>query len=165
MKQRTGLWIVASITRAVDDKAAQKLLSDTFKRQLKFDCTYSAVTFICSKTDDISRTEATDSLQLREKKMGQTEDQLQALSRQRKGLASQMKEARRKKEDCESVTEDADEKTEVWDALKDRLDDGDTVYAPAEKSKKLKRTARASANPRKRRRESADSDDEIEIIS
>lgn len=67
MKQCTGLWIVAPINRAVDDKAAKTLLGDTFKRQLKFDGTYSAVTFICSKTDDISRTEAAESLRLGDK--------------------------------------------------------------------------------------------------
>jgi hypothetical protein len=49
-----GLWIVAPITRAVDDKAAKSLLGESFKRQLKYDGTYSRVTFICSKTDDIS---------------------------------------------------------------------------------------------------------------
>ena len=37
MKQCTGLWIVAPINRAVDDKAAKSLLGDSFKRQLKMD--------------------------------------------------------------------------------------------------------------------------------
>lgn len=35
MKQCTGLWIVAPITRAVDDKSAKNLLGDSFKRQCK----------------------------------------------------------------------------------------------------------------------------------
>ncbi|KAG9237561.1 hypothetical protein BJ875DRAFT_481201 [Amylocarpus encephaloides] len=60
------LWIVAPIGRAVDDKAAKNLLGESFKRQLKFDGIYSRVTFICSKTDDISITEATESLDLEE---------------------------------------------------------------------------------------------------
>ena len=50
MKQCTGLWIVSPINRAVDDKVAKNLLGSTFRRQLKYDGTYSAVTFICSKT-------------------------------------------------------------------------------------------------------------------
>lgn len=54
MKQCTGLWIVAPINRAVDDKAAKSLLGESFKRQLKYDGTYSRITFICSKSDDIS---------------------------------------------------------------------------------------------------------------
>lgn len=62
MKQCTGLWIVAPINRAVDDKAAKSLLGESSKRQLKMDGGFSAVTFICSKTDDISLLEAQDSL-------------------------------------------------------------------------------------------------------
>lgn len=54
MKQCTGLWIVSPINRAVDDKAAKNLLGSTFRRQLKYDGTYSAVTFICSKTGKCS---------------------------------------------------------------------------------------------------------------
>ncbi|KAL6715664.1 hypothetical protein ACLMJK_006625 [Lecanora helva] len=64
MKQCTGLWIVAPINRAVDDKAAKSLLGESFKRQLKMDGGFNSVTFICSKTDDISLEEAQDSLGL-----------------------------------------------------------------------------------------------------
>lgn len=53
-----SIWIVAPITRAVDDKTAHKLMSQSFKLQLKFDCKYDYVTFVCSKTDDISISEA-----------------------------------------------------------------------------------------------------------
>lgn len=52
MKQCIGLWIVSPINRAVDDKAAKNLLGSAFRRQLKFDGTYSAITFICSKTGE-----------------------------------------------------------------------------------------------------------------
>ncbi|KAL0944779.1 uncharacterized protein CTRU02_202666 [Colletotrichum truncatum] len=62
IKSCTGLWIVSPINRAVDDKTAKSLLGNTFKRQLKYDDIYSAVTFICSYTDDISITEAVESL-------------------------------------------------------------------------------------------------------
>lgn len=164
MKQCTGLWIVAPINRAVDDKAAQKLLGDTFKRQLKFDGTYSAVTFICSKTDDISKTEAIDSLGLGQE-MTDIDSQLQALERRRKELSAQQKEAKGKKQDYESVFEEVDEKIDIWDALKDRLDEGETVYAPAERTKKRKKASRTSTSSRKKRRASADSDDEVEVIS
>ena len=42
MKQCTGLWIVAPIIRAVDDKAAKNLLGESFKRQLKMDGGFSS---------------------------------------------------------------------------------------------------------------------------
>ncbi|CAG5158211.1 uncharacterized protein ALTATR162_LOCUS5040 [Alternaria atra] len=64
LKHCSGLWIVAPIGRAVDDKAAKTLLGGSFKRQLKCDGGFSSVTFICSKTDDISVTEAINSLEL-----------------------------------------------------------------------------------------------------
>ncbi|KAF3022460.1 hypothetical protein E8E14_009658 [Neopestalotiopsis sp. 37M] len=57
------IWIVAPITRAVDDKTAKKLLGQSFKLQLKLDCKYDRVTFICSKTDEISVMEAGKSFQ------------------------------------------------------------------------------------------------------
>ena len=41
-KQCTGLWIVAPIIRAVDDKAAKNPLGESFKRQLEMDGGFSA---------------------------------------------------------------------------------------------------------------------------
>ncbi|KAM0820488.1 putative Dynamin N-terminal domain-containing protein [Seiridium cardinale] len=64
LKKCTGLWIVAPITRAVDDKTAQNMLGQSFKLQLKYDDKYSHVTFIYSKTDDILIAEAVKSLGL-----------------------------------------------------------------------------------------------------
>ena len=46
-----AVWILAPITRAVDDNTAKDLIGETFKRQLLMDGQYSAVTFICSTTD------------------------------------------------------------------------------------------------------------------
>lgn len=57
MEQCSGLWVVAPITRAVDDKAAQTLMGKSFRRQLQLDGMYSNVTVICSKTDQITVSE------------------------------------------------------------------------------------------------------------
>ncbi|KAM7193284.1 hypothetical protein V8F20_008479 [Naviculisporaceae sp. PSN 640] len=54
IEECTGLWVIAAITRAVDDKSAQNLLGESFRRQLQIDGSYSAITFICSKTDDLN---------------------------------------------------------------------------------------------------------------
>lgn len=43
------LVVVTPINRAVDDKAAKSPLGESFKRQLKYDETYSRITFISSK--------------------------------------------------------------------------------------------------------------------
>lgn len=50
----SSVWVVSPIIRAVDDKAAKNLLGTSFKLQLTMDGNYSNVTFVCSKTDDIS---------------------------------------------------------------------------------------------------------------
>ncbi|KAF2031640.1 hypothetical protein EK21DRAFT_62781 [Setomelanomma holmii] len=157
MKQCTGLWIVAPINRAVDDKAAKNLLGDSFKRQLKYDGGFSSVTFICSKTDDISITEAIDTLEL--------EDEVQELEDERKRFQRQIKDVQEKigalKEEQDvyriSQKEVADE-IEMWDQLKERFDEGETVYAPVPQSVKRKKSS--SDNARKRRHKSDDDDDD-----
>lgn len=54
-------WITAAIQRAVDDKTAQKLLNDNFKRQMGLDGSYSNISFVCTKTDDILECETINS--------------------------------------------------------------------------------------------------------
>ncbi|KAF6838682.1 tat pathway signal sequence [Colletotrichum musicola] len=53
IKDCTGLWVVAPISRAVSEKSARELLGTSFRRQMMFDSAFSAVSFICSKADDI----------------------------------------------------------------------------------------------------------------
>ncbi|TEB25954.1 hypothetical protein FA13DRAFT_1668374, partial [Coprinellus micaceus] len=67
MKEAHRIWIVAPITRAVDDGAAQKLLGDMFKTQLLSDRRYNSqcITFIASKNDDVSCKEIITALKLR----------------------------------------------------------------------------------------------------
>jgi len=58
----SSIWIVSPINRAVDDKAAKHLLGTSFKLQLTMDGSYSNITFICSKTDEIAIKEVADKL-------------------------------------------------------------------------------------------------------
>lgn len=62
MKSCAGIWIVAPINRAVDNKTAKDLMGDHFKRQLHLDGSFSAVTVICSKTDDMTLESAVTNL-------------------------------------------------------------------------------------------------------
>lgn len=157
IKQCTGLWIVAPITRAVDDKAAKTLLGDSFKMQLKYDGGFSSVTFICSKTDDISITEAIDTLQL--------EDEVEELYAQERELEQEIKETQTKIEDLRESQHvytlsgrEAAEEIEIWEELKDKLDDGEEVYAPTPKSTKRKKGASAKKSRKKRQANDEDSD-------
>ncbi|KAE9406068.1 hypothetical protein BT96DRAFT_934341 [Gymnopus androsaceus JB14] len=62
------VWIVAPITRAVDDKVAKDLLGDKFKAQMMMDGRVrpdsNAITFIATKCDDISCNEIIEDLNL-----------------------------------------------------------------------------------------------------
>lgn len=64
MQQCSALWVVAPITRAVNDKTAKDLLGKSFKRQLHMDGSLKNLTFVCSKTDDNNIMESANSLTL-----------------------------------------------------------------------------------------------------
>jgi hypothetical protein len=159
MKQCTGLFIVAPINRAVDDKAAKSLLGESFKRQLKFDGTYSRITFICSKTDDISIIEASDSLGLEEEMSAdwQTIDQLE---KEQRVLKQSAKDLRESKAVYTELISDADDAIDVWDKLKDELEDGKTVFAPSDATKKRKRSAEPLRSRKKSKTSQANSDND-----
>ena len=162
LKQCTGLWIVAPITRAVDDKAAKTLLGDSFKRQLKYDGGFSNVTFICSKTDDISITEATDSLGLEEQISG-LDSQEKAFKRKIEDLQEKIADLSADKDRLKMDQDTADEDVEIWESLLDQLSSGDTVFAPANSKSKRKRSA-PKEKDRKRRRTDDDESDEDFIV-
>lgn len=138
MKQCTGLFIVAPINRAVDDKAAKSLLGESFKRQLKFDGTYSRITFICSKTDDISLTEAADSLGL-DDQLTEDYDKIDELQKQVRTLKTSMQEFKDTREVYQGIIDDCVDNIEIWEALKDKVEEGKKVWAPKEKKTKNKR--------------------------
>ncbi|TDL29353.1 hypothetical protein BD410DRAFT_18164 [Rickenella mellea] len=81
MKKCNCIWILAPITRAVDDKTARDLLGDAFKAQLMMDGGFadveSTITFVATKCDDISCSEVIRALQLEdEPELEDIEDRL-----------------------------------------------------------------------------------------
>ncbi|KAF2471415.1 uncharacterized protein BDR25DRAFT_223354 [Lindgomyces ingoldianus] len=161
MKQCTGLWIVAPITRAVDDKAAKTLLGDSFKRQLKYDGGFSSVTFVCSKTDDISITEAIDSLAL-EEEISALEDQEREYKKTIEELRKKIQDLVESKEVYKLAIEGADKDIEIWDELQDKLNDGATVYAPNQSNSKRKRENSGEKSRKLQRARYYDSDDDMD---
>jgi hypothetical protein len=135
MKQCTGLFIVAPINRAVDDKAAKSLLGESFKRQLKFDGTYSRITFICSKTDDISITEASDSLGL-EDKMSPEWDRIDSIEKNIRDLKKLVGDLKDEKRVYTDLGDDADDAVEKWEEMKGKVEDGQDVFAPPSPKKR-----------------------------
>lgn len=158
MKQCTGLWIVAPINRAVDDKAAKSLLGESFKRQLKMDGGFNSVTFICSKTDDISFEEAQDSLGLDEE-MAPYWAEIDELSQKQKAMHKQLKELTETKTIYGETANDIDEQLDEWQTLKEKLEEGKSVVTPKPKGAK-KRKSGVKDKSRKKLRWTIDSDDE-----
>ena len=158
MKQCTGLWIVAPINRAVDDKAAKSLLGESFKRQLKMDGGFNSITFICSKTDDISLEEAQDSLGL-DDEMAPYWAEIDELSKTQKIKKTQLKELKETKTIYGEVLNDIDEQLDEWQVLKDKLEEGKSVVAPKSKGAR-KRKSGVKDKSRKKQRWTIGSDDE-----
>lgn len=81
MKKCSAHWVVAPINRAVDDKVAQDLLDKNLKVQLQMDCAFNGISFICTKTDDISISEVQATLDFEppsSKKRDKREEELKA---------------------------------------------------------------------------------------
>lgn len=152
LKSTTGLWIVAPINRAVDDKAAKSLLGESFKKQLQMDGGFSSVTFICSKTDDISVMEAQDSLGLGEE-IGTLELEAAAHRKENKKLEEKIEELKNSKSDYRAASESAMNDLETWECLKDDCEDGKVVFDPAS-GKKRGRGCHKLQKSRKKRRNS-----------
>ncbi|KAF1970216.1 hypothetical protein BU23DRAFT_601136 [Bimuria novae-zelandiae CBS 107.79] len=157
LKQCSGLWIVAPITRAVDDKSAKNLLGDTFRRQLKYDGNYPAVTFICSRCDDISIEEALTSLDL-------TEEAAELYAKKREyeqkiqDTEAQIEDLMQSASVYKVVLEEADDELDEWEPLKERVET-EEVFAPSTKANNKRKKGNRKVEARKRRRED-DSDTE-----
>ncbi|KAF7869938.1 hypothetical protein EAF04_004722 [Stromatinia cepivora] len=161
MKQCTGLWICAPINRAVDDKAAKSLLGESFKRQLKYDGQFSRITFICSKTDDISVLEASDSLGL-EDAMAEDYATIDQIDKQLDELKAKIADLKESIAVYSGVYNDADESLDIWDDLRRDIDAGEAVYAPKAKPGKSPKRKRSpsSRKSRKKMKISEDEDDD-----
>lgn len=124
LEKCTGLWIVAPINRAVNDRTAQKFLDDSTRNQLKMDCGFNKVTVICSKTDDIRVAEVQDSLDL-SAESSLLSEKLEEIERKRKSLPNSLKILRRDKaknaESLEQANEHLDDLSDLLDSLEDGI--------------------------------------------
>lgn len=117
------------------------------------------VTFVCSKTDDISLMEAQESLGL-DDEMGESWQKINELSKKQKALEKEKEELKETKNILGEAFNDADEQLEVWEALRDAIEEGKTVYAPKKKTTAKKRKSHDHQKSRKRQRHD-DSDDDF----
>lgn len=135
IKDCTGLFVVAPINRAVDDKTAKDLLGSRFKRQMQYDGTYSNITFVCSKTDDISAPETVETLHLQDQ-MKDFRLEGQELEKEKAELEGNEVEVVNKIDQSDRAIRDLNHNINEWTVLESRLRLGQKVFAPRAKKRK-----------------------------
>lgn len=138
IKMCNGLWITAGIDRAISNKAAQELLGNSFKRQMKYDGAFSGATFVCTKSDDILTAEVEKSLNV-EDEVEDYRQQIELLGSKIDELNVHIEGLKKQKDDAEEQYELLEASSEQWEELSEKLTNGEPVYRPLENSKKRKR--------------------------
>ncbi|KAH8889321.1 hypothetical protein GQ53DRAFT_825631 [Thozetella sp. PMI_491] len=158
-EQCTGTWVVAPITRAVDDKTAHELMGDSFRRQMQLDGGFADITMICSKTDHISVTETLKSLPVGDS--GEAHEISDWLGHLNRSLLTQRAEVQAMKQrlaDLHDLVEEHDQEIEVLEAAVEHAANDQVSFPETPKRKRKQRTT-ASAS-RKRTQGYIDDDDD-----
>ncbi|KAB8215397.1 hypothetical protein BDV33DRAFT_208397 [Aspergillus novoparasiticus] len=109
MKRCSAHWVVSPINRAVDDKVAHDLLGQNFKMQMHMDCAFNNITFVCTKTDDISVGEVQDSLRLALPSVQKREQQDKLCAQLQIDVDELEKKKERVMDDVGSIADDIEE--------------------------------------------------------
>jgi len=165
MEKCTGLWVVAPITRAVDDRTAHRIMCGSFGRQLQLDGTYSTVSFICSKTDDITVSEILSTMAegdpahqfFQEQKI--LEDAIDVKGEERSKLDDRVESEDRSLDDLNT------ELRSIREALRSQPADTEILTITTPKRKQLVPKVTPSAASRKRKRRLDSDSDESESDS
>ncbi|KAF0323181.1 tat pathway signal sequence [Colletotrichum asianum] len=161
IKECTRLWVVAPITRAVDDKTAKNLMGHNFKQQLKYDDSYWSITFICTKADDIAVDEAAETLGLRDYILGEEGVEKNMKSRI-DALRKDLKKLESKKADLQAQYQIASNDVETWQGICLQAANDGRAFAPFESPNKRKRQA---ANDARKKLKTDDESSGTEEIS
>ena len=104
--------------------------------------------------------EAQDSLGL-DDEMGQSWQRIDELNRRQKSLETEIKGLREASEILNESFNNVDEQLEVWEGLKNSLEDGNTVFAPKKSAGKKRKN---SSSPMRRKKPRCDSDSDEDFI-
>jgi hypothetical protein len=64
LKNADSVWIVSNIKRALNDRTAKGMLSESFRRQLLMDGQYGQIVFVATQSDDLHASELRNNLGL-----------------------------------------------------------------------------------------------------
>ncbi|KAK1595312.1 uncharacterized protein LY79DRAFT_511153 [Colletotrichum navitas] len=165
VKECSRLWVVAPITRAVDDKTAKTLLGDHFKQQLKYDGAYSNITFVCTKADDISLDEAAPSLGI-EGFIAEEQERKTKMETQIKEKQQALTVLEPRKSSIQEKLKNVNRDVDTWNTLRKQVSKGQKSFAPISSPQKRKRsqleTDKDDAAAKKIKKEilSSDTDDD-----
>lgn len=122
-KQCGGVWIVADINRAIDDRVAKELLGENFRRQLMMDGQYASVAFVCTKTDQMQPDEVISNLGIEyiADVCGIDQEQLAALDERVDQLTQQITPLREQRKDLHRRLDYQDKKFAQKDKLHQEL--------------------------------------------
>lgn len=143
MAECTSVWVVARITRAVDDKEAKNLLGRSSRIQMKLDGAYSHLTFVATQTDGIDVQETIDAVD--------SDGQIQATYAREQQLSNMIEEEKHRSRGLDKQLDDLSDEYDAlqseiktWRDLQKKQKKGQQVYAPTAPPKR--------SNPTKRRR-------------
>ncbi|KAF9875594.1 hypothetical protein CkaCkLH20_06975 [Colletotrichum karsti] len=139
-KECTRLWIVAPITRAVNDKTAKNLMGEHFKKQLKYDGTYANITFIYTKADDIALDEASETLGIKDT----ISDMYRRWKKFKPEIEGMRKDARKleiKKSSLHAEYQVAANDVDTWQGIYNHAASGERAFAPFQSPQKRRRPA------------------------
>lgn len=141
MAECTSVWVVARITRAVDDKEAKNLLGRSSRIQMKMDGAYSHLTFVATQTDGIDIQETIDSLD--------GDGQLQETYVREQQLATKIEDEKREIQKLDKQLDDLNEECENlncqlkdWRNLQKKQQKGQQVFKPTPPSRRFRNTKR-----------------------
>ncbi|XP_069771224.1 uncharacterized protein [Narcine bancroftii] len=107
LKTCDAVWIVANVTRAVDDKTAKETLDESLRRQLLMDGQFGCIAFICTKTDSHNVTEIMSALSLSdecnplEEQIAKLRNEIEQRQVDHKNWTSDLEKARRSNQNGE----------------------------------------------------------------
>ncbi|WQF89186.1 Putative P-loop containing nucleoside triphosphate hydrolase, dynamin [Colletotrichum destructivum] len=138
MKDCSGIWVVAPIIRAVDDKSAKELMGESFRRGMVFDGTWTAISFVASKTDDINVEEAAGELGCATD-IDQDFARINTLTTETTALETELGVLKKQNNKDRDSLDDLRDEVDEWETAMGDIQEGESIHAATANLGKRKR--------------------------